>query len=176
MSKSGLLISVATCIVCLLIAGCSEQLPPDIPKLYPASVTITLDGVPLQKAIVTLTPDNSSSGQSNLPVAGATDDCGVAVLKTNGRYNGSPAGKYKVCVSKRAAVEGPTSKRTPPIDPDELALYNSKVEDERNFMNAISEEYSNAGKTILELEITTKGKNTFSFEVKKAPETPDFFE
>ena len=173
MSKSGLLLFAGTCIACLFVAGCGEKLPPDIPKLYPANVTITLDGAPLKKATVTLSPVNSSSGQSNLPVVGVTDDLGVAVLKTNGRYHGSPAGKYKVCVSKNAAIEGPTSKKTPPTNPDELARFNRKVEDERNFVNAIAGEYSTIGKTILELEIGD-GKNKFNFEVKKAPGTPDF--
>lgn len=172
-SKPGLLLWTATWIACLFVTGCGEKLPPDLPKLHPASVRITLDGVPLKKAIVTLTPDHSTPGQSNLPVTGVTDDQGVAVLKTNGRYNGSPAGKYKVCVSKSAAIEGRTSKTPPPADPKELARYNKKVEDERNFVNAIAEEYSAPGKTVLELEIVD-GKNSFSFDVKKAPGTPDF--
>ena len=73
-------------------------------------------------------------------LTGATDDQGVAVLKTNGRYYGSPAGKYKVCVSKNAAIEGTTGKKTPPTDPEELERFNNRIEYERRYTNAIAEE------------------------------------
>jgi len=49
------------------------------------------------------------------------------------------------------------------------------AEDERNFINTIAGEGSAIGKTILELEIAEE-KNSFGFDVKKAPETPDFFD
>lgn len=171
MSKK--LVFVGICVLFSIFLGCGEKLPSDLPKLVPVDVTVFLDGTPLSKATVTLYPLDMGSGQSGLPVGGISSDKGVAKLKTQGRYDGSPLGKYRVCVSKSAPIEGPTSKKTPPTDPEALKAYEKKVGYEREFVNAIEKTFSDPKKSPLEIDIVD-GKNTFTVEVKKAAGTPDF--
>ena len=82
----------------LLFSGCSgEPLPPGIPKLYPATLTVIQDGKPLAGAGVILTNVDPSSDWS---AGGATDQNGVLKLRTLGRYDGAPVGTYRVSVQK----------------------------------------------------------------------------
>ena len=151
---------------CLLafaaMIGCGSGIPSDIPKLYPAKATITLEGAPLAGASIALT--STEGGQ--LPVGGTTDQNGVVVFYTNGRYEGAPAGKYKVTTSSMVQVDGPTSKTPPPTDPAELATYNKRVYDERRYEDILADEFKDYKKSPLDFEITS-GKNDATFEVKR---------
>ncbi|MDR1493714.1 MAG: carboxypeptidase-like regulatory domain-containing protein [Planctomycetaceae bacterium] len=83
--------------LCLFPLGCIQKLPPGIPTLYPAEITIIQDGKPLADAsvvIINLTPSVNWSGGGN------TNKNGVLKLKTMGQYHGVPLGKYKVSVQK----------------------------------------------------------------------------
>lgn len=157
----------------LLIAGCGQKVPGDLPKLYPTNITVTCDGKPLKNATVTMFLKDPSSGKANISLGTVTDDKGVAKIQANGMYPGAPVGKYLVCISKSAAVEGPTSKKTPPTDPNELAKYEQKVSDERKFVPGLEKNYSSPKTTPFEIDIT-EGKNYRDFEVKKASGAPDF--
>ena len=150
----------------LLIVGCGPKIPSDIPKLYPATITITADGEKLSNASVTLFPIAVASGQSNVAVGATTDDKGVAKLRTQGLYDGSPSGKYKVCVNWAITIDGPTSKTPPPTDPKQLEAYNKKVAYEQTSKPALDPQFMSSKTTPLEVEIT-EGKNDFSLEVNK---------
>ena len=79
--------------------GCGPKLPPGIPKLYPCTIRVTMDGKPVEKATVALFPDGEGDNTEGLwGTAGYTDSQGSVTLKTDGQYKGIPAGKYKVCV------------------------------------------------------------------------------
>ncbi|MGL6196129.1 MAG: hypothetical protein ACRC2T_15035 [Thermoguttaceae bacterium] len=81
-----------------LIVGCGGPArPSDLPKLYPVKITITQQGDPCEEATVFLANDDANS---KWVVTGVTDKSGVAVLKTNGTYDGAPAGSYKISVRK----------------------------------------------------------------------------
>ncbi|MCL2348127.1 MAG: carboxypeptidase-like regulatory domain-containing protein [Planctomycetaceae bacterium] len=77
--------------------GCSEKLPPDLPKLYPTSVIVIQDGKPLEGATVQLLPKDS---KSRWAAGGKTDTSGKVEFFTEGHYRGVPEGDYKVTVSK----------------------------------------------------------------------------
>ena len=108
--RTFLFLTIST--VLLLQAGCgrNDGRPPDMPRLYPVSITITQDGSPLEGAVVTLTiqtPRNYGTA------TGLTNASGVAILRTHG-FNGVPVGQYTVTVIRRV-VEG-TTLVTSPID------------------------------------------------------------
>jgi hypothetical protein len=101
-------------VIFILILGCSsQQLPDDLPKLYPCKITVTQNEKPLTGASVLLHLTDSSAGnggKSWIPM-GLTDENGVAVIKTNARYGGAPLGNYKILVNK---TEREASKLEPP--------------------------------------------------------------
>ncbi|MGL4943067.1 MAG: carboxypeptidase regulatory-like domain-containing protein [Thermoguttaceae bacterium] len=156
--------SVLFCVVSLSIVGCAEKVPSDVPQLYPTSLTITLDGSPIEGAVVSFTGENPGT----LPVGGSTNASGVVEMFTNGRYKGAPVGKYKVTISKRQAVEGPTSKTPAPTDPAELDKYKRAVSNERKYVELVAPEFLDPGKTPLAIEVTN-GKNQQTFDVKRDP-------
>ena len=80
-----------------LSIGCSEKLPPDLPKLYPTSLTVIQDGKPLEGATVQLLPKDSNSRWA---ASGRTNASGKVEFFTEGRYRGVPEGDYQVTVSK----------------------------------------------------------------------------
>ena len=145
--------SIFSCLyVCvfLLFSGCGgERLPPDLPKLYPATITVMQDGKPLADAeVVVINVDPSAKWSAG----GTTDQNGVLHLRTMGRYKGIPLGRYKVAVQK---IEIPDI--VLPIDPDtpaERREYNRllKERDDNTFFN-VDEKFS-LRKTELEIEIT----------------------
>ena len=100
-----------TLIVCLFACcfGCKSNLPPDLPKLYPCKVTITLDGVPTEGVSVTFSPSDGAKW----PAGGTTEPDGTAMLNTNGQYPGVAAGQYKVILYKDSVeVIGETVKES----------------------------------------------------------------
>lgn len=96
----------------IVVFGCNQRLPDNMPRLYPLTVTVTQEGRTLDDATVALT----ALDEGNPWTSGSrTDKNGVATIRTHGRYDGVPAGKYKVCI-KKILVEG-----DPP--PSEMELF-----------------------------------------------------
>jgi len=85
--------------VAVSLCGCSgENRPHDLPRLYPLTLTIMVDDLPLDDAQVLLITDNPADAKWT--VGGRTDAEGKAVIVTHGQFRGAPAGKFKVCVAK----------------------------------------------------------------------------
>jgi hypothetical protein len=136
--------------VTLLFSGCGgERLPPGIPKLYPAVLTVIQDGAPLADADIIMINTNPDV---NWPTGGVTDSNGALRLRTLGRYNGAPVGTYIVAVSK---VEIPDI--TPPDEtstPAERREYNRLLREiEDNTFYLVDPKFG-LGATELEVEIT----------------------
>jgi hypothetical protein len=135
----------------LFLSGCGgEQLPPGIPKLYPATITVVQDGHPLAGAeVIILNADPST----NWSAGGVTDSNGVLKLKTMGRYAGAPLGTYKVSVSK---IEVPdiTLPSDVPDDPAERKEYNRIVKEIENNTFYIVDPKFKLGRSQLKVEIT----------------------
>ena len=152
----------------VFIVGCGQNLPDDLPKLYPTQIEITADGEKLAGAVVTLYPVGSGEA------AGAvTDDKGIAHINTRGHYAGAAAGKYKVCVNWAVTVDGPTSKKPAPTDPAALKQYESQIERERHATPALEQKFRDTKATPLEIEVV-EGKNSFSVEVELSEEGRKF--
>jgi len=156
--------------ILVFTVGCGQKLPSDLPKLYPAQIEVTADGIGLDGAIVTLSL-TAGGGES---VGGTTDAKGIAKLYTRGQYAGVPAGKYKVCVlwDIRDEKKIQEAKANPvPTDPKELARYNKQImiAEGKRLPGLETAEYGDPKKTPLEVEVTD-GQNRLSVEVKPSAE------
>lgn len=93
--KYSILVTIST--LAFLLSGCGPQKPDGFPKLYPISIKVLQEGKPLDNASVSLRLVDESMVWS---IGGKTDDKGVAVLWTHGKYQGAPEGKFKVSINK----------------------------------------------------------------------------
>ena len=81
----------------LLTSGCApSNRPPGLPRLYPATITITQKGKPLSDVSIRLVPETPSEWS----VSGTTNASGTAKLVTYGQFDGVPEGSYTVVLSK----------------------------------------------------------------------------
>ncbi|MCL2742801.1 MAG: prealbumin-like fold domain-containing protein [Planctomycetaceae bacterium] len=98
--------TLAVAVLTLIFTGCSrQQFPAGMPPLQPITIVIMQDGKPLAGASIALFSEDDAN--SPWSVGGTSDQNGRAVLATHGKYNGAPAGRYKVCVSKVETVNAP---------------------------------------------------------------------
>jgi len=136
--------------------GCGEKLPDGMEKLYPTKLVITQKGKPLVGASVRLI--SSASDTSNQWTVGAlTDEQGVATIRTHGSYDGAPAGKYKVCVTK-------TVDENPPLDPSSSEDgIRARAERAKKIFSIVPKEYKSELSTPFEVEI--KGKTHQAFDI-----------
>ena len=139
----------------LMFSGCGEKMPPGLPKLYPATITVMQDGQPLAGAeIVVINTDPAT----NWSAGGLTDSNGVVKLRTMGRYDGAPLGTYKVGVRKEE-IPNITLPMEVPSDPAEMREYNRIVKDiEDNTFLLVEDKFSIIN-TQLEVEITASNLN-----------------
>ncbi|MCL2117067.1 MAG: hypothetical protein FWH27_01440 [Planctomycetaceae bacterium] len=140
----------------LPLFGCGGQkLPPGMPKLYPATVTVMQDGRPLEGAEIVLI---NTDPAVNWSAGGMTDKNGVVKLRTMGQYEGAPLGRYKVGVRK---VEVPdiALPLDIPSDPEGLREYQRLAREIAENTFSLVEEQFSIGRTQLEVEITASNDN-----------------
>jgi hypothetical protein len=131
-----------------IFCGCGDKSrPADLPKLYPAKIKATQDGVPLVDARVEIY--NIDASAKYRISGGITNDSGVAELRTYG-FNGSPAGKYKVTALKIVRGELPPGTK--------LSRFNQPDK-----YNLVDKKFSTEKLTEQEIEIVS-GKNEFNFD------------
>jgi hypothetical protein len=90
----------------IIFVGCSSR-PADMPKLYNVTITVLMNGKPLEGALVSCVPTNNESWFAG----GTTNTNGQVQLQTKGRYKGIPLGNFKVIVMKTALTEGSTPEK-----------------------------------------------------------------
>ena len=131
-----------------VVVGCGGEPRPDgLPKLYPASVMITQEGVPLADASVMLIPEDPSNARWG-PM-GMTDDTGVAVMRVDGKYAGAPLGTYRVVVEKREIIDPPPG-----------------TAGESRMVQHVPAQYGSIADTPLRIEIIAS-ERTYTVEVRK---------
>jgi hypothetical protein len=147
------------------LAGCSSNLPKDLPKCYPCQIHVIQGGAPLVDAVVML--QSPEVGQQWFPM-GTTDQTGTAVMFTNGRYRGAPAGVYKVLISKLTFERGNHG----PAPPEDTPAYSVWLERMSNVSGTtytlIEPQYNDAKQTPHEIEVKSKGKNAMTVDVGQA--------
>ena len=144
--------------VVFLVPGCQgRDAPPEgMPDLYPTSVTILQEGVPLAEASICLIPDEGTSPWSS---GGSTDPNGVAVLRTHGKFPGVPAGSYRMTVSK--------IKMPPPVSAD-LSALDAPPRAEEPTYDLVAPEYAYPNQTSLRLEVRSGANRYEPFDLGPA--------
>lgn len=136
-----------------LISGCGAK--SDAPTLAPASGTVLFKGDPLPGATVTMLNDK---GQL---VTAVTDSLGNFVMKTNG-VSGAPLGKYKVGITKFAAVS--TEMKTMKPEDMRSMQMSAKSAGATAPKSEIPEKYGDPNKSELEAVVDKDGsKNVYKF-------------
>lgn len=153
--------------------GCGEQRPQGLPELYPASITITQGGENLAGATVSLFPEDTAI--SRWPVGGVTDESGKARLVTYGKFEGAPAGKFKVMVNKTVSEGDPMPDPPgPKASAEERAAYDRAIKTgSYEVFQVIAAEYRTANKTSLMVEIAPNGDNAIALDVGQAVKEKD---
>ena len=131
-----------------------------MPRLYPASMTITQEGTPLDGALVQLIPEDSAN--SSWGPGGTTDSSGVVVLRTNGKYKGAPLGKYRVTVSKREKEPHPK----PELEGGQEFRTYLAIQRTLKTYSFVEPQYGSIRDTPLSVEITAKEK-TYTVDAGK---------
>jgi len=148
------------------IAGCSgPSKPADMPPLYPCILRFTQDGEPLVDAAVVLVDVNIETGAKWGPM-GRTDESGTAVIYTNAKYKGAPAGKYKIVLSK-TETELNQLAQPAPDDPNYEKWAVQAARAVRHTYALIEKVYTSPHTTTLEIEIQSKKKTEATFAVGK---------
>jgi hypothetical protein len=146
------------CCSLLTLLGCSSSLPSDLPKLVIVTLTITQEGKPLSGATVNLV-DTMPNTNTTYSAGGTTDESGVCLLYTHGRYKGAPLGKFKVRVSRTENLPkpGPRPKSAAEF---EAASKKMRTNPPKTYQ-FVEKIYTDAKSTPLEIEITGPTKKTF---------------
>lgn len=153
-------------VLSLMLSGCSsETLPEGMPPLFPAKLTFTQEGKALGDAAVALM--NTEPSMMRWTVGGRTDSNGVLTVKTLGKYNGVPAGKYIILVTKTERFAGGTEKQPVPQDDKAAKEYYAKINKEQKFFDYVDLKYSAPETSGLEIEISPDG-NEQTFDLGKA--------
>jgi hypothetical protein len=125
-------------------AGCESGATDDLPR-NGVSGTITLDGQPLAKGLISFDPDK---GQADAVSAGAVVTEGSYSIARN---EGLTPGKYRVSIRSSAGGESAATKEAPGMPP------------KKREKDPIPEKYN--AKTTLSAEVTEGGSNVFDFEL-----------
>jgi hypothetical protein len=125
------------------LSGCQEYRPAGLPKLIPCEITvINTDGVPLAGASVRLFATETSI---HWAIIGKTDDHGIARISVNAQYSGSPAGKFRVLVSKNEGFDKMTG--IPKTSP------NTYVSVDTELIYYVNPIYANEKRSPFEIEV-----------------------
>ena len=161
-------------LVFVVSLGCGSKMPPGMPKLYPATATVTFeDGKPVGGASVIFRLTDPVLTRTWLH-AGTTDSDGKVKLMTDGEYPGIPAGKYSVTIEKyetertKARTDEPVA-----VQPDEqlrrpsepLAMPTRGTVIPR--FQLVEDAYLDHAKTPLKDIEVTKGKNEIPLSAGK---------
>jgi hypothetical protein len=132
---------------------------------YPVTGTVTYKEKPLEKGLITFTPDNSSDGRGS---SGTIKD-GSYTLTTNTPDDGAFPGKYNVTITdvvvdmnaataetEKAAKKGGVKAMPGMIDPAMLAKVSKKAK------NNVPAKYSKAATSNLKAEVKAEN-NTINF-------------
>ena len=153
--------------------GCSGETLPGMPQRFPAQLTVTQEGKPLEGAKIMLINTDTSSTWSG---GGVTDKNGVAQVRTMGQYSGIPEGTYTVCVSKVELPDFDFPNEVPYGDKEAMKEYQKLVKKyEDNTFLLVDEKFS-LGRSKLQVTFS-KDQSTATVDVSpairvKAPPVP----
>ncbi|MDR2441007.1 MAG: hypothetical protein LBE12_16730 [Planctomycetaceae bacterium] len=130
------------------------QKPNGLPKLFPCTIVITQNGVPVQGILISLVDPTVTE---HWAVSGLTNISGTATIRTHGNFVGAPSGVYKVILSKTEKTgEDDTTSGTLPSQLVPLQIY-----------SLIDTKYNDEATTPLKITVENK-KVTETFEIGPA--------
>ncbi|UUO08853.1 carboxypeptidase-like regulatory domain-containing protein [Blastopirellula sp. J2-11] len=131
-----------------LILGCNRgpALPANLPPLTACTLQIQYKQTPVTEATVTLIP-----AHGDWVGVARTDATGKAVVQTQGRYDGVPAGDYSITVTKYEPV---TDLPPDPATPEEDAASTLSASHQSKRKSLVPEKYTKPETTDLKLTIT----------------------
>ncbi|MDB5389742.1 MAG: hypothetical protein JWM11_5388 [Planctomycetaceae bacterium] len=142
---------VCLCFGLLLGAiGCSGSGSIALPDTVAATGMVTLDGKPIQFAMVTFVPRTGTKG---IECTGVTDETGDFDLKQIRGKDGVPPGEYTVVINRYVKADG-----TP------VALDGSEPPANLGAVESLPSCYSNPGESKLTAKVTEEG-GTFRFDL-----------
>jgi hypothetical protein len=145
----------------LVIIGCKEEKPKDLPTLHPTKITLLQAGKPCADAKLSIIP---IGGDSRWTSGGTTNASGVLEPMTHGKYQGVPEGKYKVTVDKSVGEGEPPPPS--PIDAESRKKYNEYFAAGKTYklFQVIPDQYRLRDRTPLELDVKP-GRNNIQLEI-----------
>lgn len=146
------------------ITGCG----PSGPKTHPVTGVVTLDGSPVENAVVSFHPA-AGEGRS---ASGTTDTSGRFELSTLARGDGAMEGKYRITVAKYqypdgSVVQAPDPDAPPPeslTDEEFEEVYEEDDDVDPVAVNVLPQKYSNPAMSGFEADVVP-GENTFDLEL-----------
>lgn len=150
----------------VFIAGCGEERPAGMPKIYPATMTVTYDdGTPADGATVLLIAPKDSPA-TGWTCGGTTGPDGTVELRTHGRFLGAPEGTFKVTVMRAIGETGDPDPSTMTDEEYQKAMerFKASLTQTVNY-NMIEAEYGAADKTPLEITVEPKKGQKFTLTV-----------
>lgn len=153
--------------LCVMVAtslvGCKKDSRPEgQPKLYPISVKIIQDGVPLEGAHVAFI--SSDPQLMRWPCGGLTGADGIAKINTYG-FDDAPEGSFLVTVSKYESEGGMTAEESAAA----MQSDSGEIPQGESIYNLVGMDYGNSSKTPLSIEVKATGENeTVEFDFGKA--------
>lgn len=147
---------------CLLLgglAGCGDGRP----SLVQPTGTVTLDGEPVEGAIVSFLPVAEESDSYQRPSSGITDASGKFTLMTYAKGDGLPEGQYAVGIQKREVVG-----ELPPN-------YNDETPEAFNvrYRLVIPRKYGDPKTSGLTAEVSSEGIEPAAFELDSGGRPPE---
>ncbi len=106
-----------------LLTGCGKAKEP-WEVVYPAKGIVKYDGKPLDRAVITLIPQDPDIPDTVRPTASSKED-GTFEVGTYSKTDGAPEGKYKVIVLHYPIIG---KKESPASGPNDLPRKYSKAE------------------------------------------------
>lgn len=154
---------------CLLIvsvlSGCGAK--DDGPGYAPVSGTVTLDGSPVEGAVVTFVPE-SGSGNTGQISMGITDSAGQFSLATGTGKVGAAIGNHSIAVelTVKPTPPAPTDDGLAPALPNELASAPAK-EAEQKTLFVVPERYNSPQSSGLKATVEASGLSDHKIELTK---------
>jgi len=130
--------------------------------LVPTTITILQEGQPVADATVNLIPEDGSKWFA----VGITNEQGVSKIRTHGKFDGAPAGKYVLVVYKTVEQESETRKQPEPQDSVAAQAYYAKIAAEEKTFDYVELKYKNEKTSDLRIEIGP-GATQETFDVGK---------
>ena len=148
--------------ICLAMTGCNRD---GLPGLVPAAGIVTLNGVPVERAIISFAPTSTSSGVRS--ASAMTDQNGRFVVTTLNYGDGIHPGEYQIIVTKTTGTGGDLS-------PEESGRGGSG--DDRQMVNHLPSKYGNKDTSGLTVSISSKGDRNIELklegEIDTIPQRP----